>query len=139
MRRVLLKPSEPVRHVSLARLSFFYLAGYLSATGAAFLLVPQQALALLQAQQHYDPPFVRFVGAFMAALATIVVQIIRHHLSVLYSTTVGIRLFFLAVIAWLYLECRDPLFLSIFAVVALGVLLTAAGLVLDRRAQRESA
>ena len=81
---------------------------------------------LLLATGRYDDVFVRFVGAFMVALATLVVQIIRHRVEVLYSTTLGVRVFFLVVIGSLFCETRDPLFIMIFSVVALGVVLTGA-------------
>lgn len=115
------------------RYSLFYLATYLSLTGAGFLLVPDQALGLLQAEHTYDDAFVRFVGAFMLALATLVTQIIRYRLEVLYPTTLGVRLFFLVVISGLYLETHDRLFLMILAVVGLGFALTAAGLWTEAR------
>jgi hypothetical protein len=118
------------------RYSLVYLASYLSMTGAAFVLVPRRALDLLLATGTYDDVFVRFVGAFMIALGTIVVQIIRHRLEVLYTTTLAIRAFFLAVIAGLYLETRDRMFLVVFGVVALGVALTLTGYLVERRPRR---
>lgn len=114
------------------RYSLFYLAGYLSLTGLAFLLVPRQALAALLAERSYEDTFVRFVGAFMLALATLVVQIIRHRLAVLYPTTIAVRAFFLVVIAALYADTGDRLFLLIFGVVAVGVALTLCGTWLER-------
>lgn len=114
------------------RYSLFYLATYLMATGIAFLAVPQPALRLLFATGHYDSVFVRFVGAFMAAIAILVIQIIRYRIEVLYATTLGIRLFFLVVIAGLFYESRDPLFIVIFCVVALGVVLTGASYLSER-------
>lgn len=118
------------------RTSLFYLATYLTLTGLGFLLLPRATLAALQAEHAYDDVFVRFVGAFMLAVATLVVQIVRHRLEVLYPTTLGVRLFFLAVITGLYLETHDRLFLVILAVVGLGFALTAAGLWAERAALR---
>jgi hypothetical protein len=118
------------------RYSLVYLASYLSVTGAAFLLVPRLALGLLFATGTYDAAFVRFVGAFMIALATLVVQMIRHRLEVLYATTIGVRAFFLVVITVLYFETRDRLFLMIFAVVAVGVFLTGLSHGIDARGAR---
>jgi len=46
---------------------------------------------------------------------------------------IAIRLFFIAVIVWLYLSTLGPLFLIVLAVVALGVLLTVAAFFLDQR------
>jgi hypothetical protein len=121
--------------VKWTRASLVYLASYLSITGVAFLVMPHRALDVLQATGTYDDVFVRFLGAFMLAVATLVVQMIRHRLEVLYGTTLVIRAFFLAVIAWLYIDTRDPLFLMIFGVVALGVALTLIGYVVERKAR----
>jgi uncharacterized protein YjeT (DUF2065 family) len=119
--------------MSYARWSFIYLATYLVVTGVGFLFAPQFSLRLLGASGHYEVAFVQFVGAFMIALGTIVIQIMRYRLEMLYRTTVAIRLFFIAVIIGLYRSTDDPLFLVILAVVSLGVLLTTAGLVADWR------
>lgn len=115
------------------RYSLVYLASYLSLTGAAFVVTPRRALELLLATGTYDDVFVRFVGAFMIALGTVVVQIIRHRLAVLYRTTLAIRAFFLVVISGLYVETRDRMFLIIFGVVVLGVILTLIGYFVERR------
>jgi hypothetical protein len=117
--------------MSYARASLVYLAAYLGLTGIGFLFTPQPMLRLLTATGTYDTPFVQFVGAFMIALSIIVIRIIQFDLSVLHRTTLGIRLFFLAVIAWLYASTRDPLFMVVFAVVGLGVALTVSGLLID--------
>jgi hypothetical protein len=114
------------------RLSLFYLATYLSLTGIAFLAAPQLALKVLFATGYYDSVFVRFVGAFMVALSILVVQMIRHRLEVLYPTTLAIRVFFLVVIAGLFYESRDRLFIVIFCVVAVGVALTGASYFSER-------
>ena len=114
------------------RYSLIYLATYLSTTGIAMLLAPRQALELLQAERTYDDVFVRFLGAFMLAVATLVVQIIRHRLAMLYTTTLVIRAFFLVTIAGLFYETRDRLFVIIFGVVAVGVALTLVGYLVER-------
>jgi len=116
------------------RLSLYYLATYLTLTGLAFLLAPQRALGLLLATGSYDDAFVRFTGAFMLAVATLVIQMIRFRLEVLYPTTLAVRVFFLVVIVWLYQETGDRLFLMVLGVVALGFLLTLFGLLADWRA-----
>lgn len=102
----------------------------------ALLFAPQTALGALLATGHDENAFVRFVGAFMVALAVLVVQIIRHRLAVLYTTTIGVRLFFLVAIAGLYLDLRDQLFLIVFAVVAVGVLLTVGCHLSERQGSR---
>jgi hypothetical protein len=117
------------------RLSLYYLAMYLFVTGAGLLFAPQLSLKLLLSSGHYDNTFVQFTGAFMIALSMLVVQIIRHGVEVLYSTTLFVRTFFIAVIGALYLQTNDPAFLVVLAVVGAGVTLTATALLLDRRAQ----
>src|SRR5262245_33721050 len=96
-----------------SRFSLCYLATYLIVTGVGFLLLPEWSLRVLLARAEYSAPFVQFVGAFMIALGTLVSQIVRFHVEVLYRITVLIRLFFLVVIAWLYKSTHDRLFLII--------------------------
>ncbi len=60
-------------------------------------------------------------------------QIFRHRVEALYATTVLVRLVILAVLLALYAYSRDPLFLSPFAIVGLGVVLTGTSYLLDRR------
>ncbi len=60
-------------------------------------------------------------------------QIFRHRVEALYATTVLVRLVILAVLLALYAYSRDPLFLSLFAIVGLGVVLTGTSYLLDRR------
>lgn len=121
-----------------SRISLCYLATYLIVTGIGFLLAPEWSLRVLLARGKYSEPFVQFVGSFMVALGTLVSQIVRFRLEVLYRITVLIRLFFLVVIAWLYKSTNDRLFLIIFGVVALGVTLTSTGIFLDSKTRRQS-
>jgi uncharacterized protein YjeT (DUF2065 family) len=116
------------------RASLFYLAGYLLLTGISFLVAPHLSLSLLGSQTTHEAPLVRFIGGFMVALGTVVSQIIRHRVEVLYRTTAAVRVFFLVLITGLYSESRDPMCLSILLVVGLGFSLTVTGLFLDRGA-----
>lgn len=117
---------------SRMRYSFFYLAGYLSLTGVGMLLVPDIVLKLLFSNREYDDVFVRFSGMLMIGIAIFVVQMIRERVVVLYPTTIFIRAFFIVCILWFYATTRDPLFLVVLAVVALGVGLSLAGWMSDR-------
>jgi len=121
---------------SKTRLSLYYLATYLFFTGVGLLFAPQFSLKLLLSTGHYENTFVQFTGAFMIALSVVVSQIIRHSVEVLYTTTLAVRVFFIVVIVWLYVQTHDPLFLVVLAVVALGVALTATSYMLDRRATK---
>jgi hypothetical protein len=106
------------------RLSLFYLAGYLTFAGLALLLIPTFALNLLFSNGDYGDVFPRLAGMLLLGLAALVTQIIRHRIEVLYATTLAVRLFFLVVLAYLFLTSSDPFFLVVFAIVALGVIFT---------------
>ncbi len=115
------------------RLSFFYLMTYLALGGLGLLFAPALALRLLMASGDYQEVPMRFLGALLVALALIVIQIVRHRVEVLYTTTLLVRTLLLATIVWLYVKSRDPLFLTLSGIVALGMVLTGLGLLSDRR------
>lgn len=117
------------------RLSFCYLIGYLSLGGVGLLFAPEVALRLLGATGSYPPLLVRFLGAFMVGLGIVIGQIVRHRVEVLYPTTLIVRVVLLSTIVGLYFESRDRLFLVLAGIVALGMLLTSAGLLIDRRSR----
>jgi hypothetical protein len=52
---------------------------------------------------------------------------------VLYPTTLVVRALILVVLAGLYVSAPDPFFLVLIAIVGLGVVLTGASYLLDRR------
>jgi hypothetical protein len=114
------------------RLSLFYLASYLTFAGLALLFVPTFALQLLLSNGDYGEVFPRLAGMLLLGLATIVVQIIRHRLEVLYPTTLAVRGFFLVTLISLFVISRDPFFLVVFAIVALGVIFTGYSYLRER-------
>jgi len=118
------------------RLSLFYLVTYLTFAGLALLLVPTFALKLLLSNGDYGEVFPRLAGMLLLGLAMLITQIIRHRLEVLYPTTLVVRLFFLVVLAYLYLSSSDPFFAVVFGIVALGVLLTGFLYLTERRTAR---
>ncbi|HTI30209.1 MAG TPA: hypothetical protein VL687_07620 [Methylomirabilota bacterium] len=116
------------------RLSLFYLAGYLTFAGLALLLVPTFALQLLFSNRDYGEVFPRLAGMLLLGLAILITQIIRHRIEVLYPTTLVVRLFFLVVLAILFLSSDDPFFLVVFGIVLLGVVFTGYSYLTERRA-----
>jgi len=119
--------------MSRTRLSLFYLAGYLWFAGLALLIVPTFALQLLFSNGDYGEVFPRLAGMLLTGLAILVTQIIRHRLEVLYPTPLAVRLFFLVVLAYLYLSSSDPFFAVVFGIVALGVVFTGYAYLSERR------
>jgi uncharacterized protein YjeT (DUF2065 family) len=119
--------------VKRTHLSLYYLAGYLLPAGTLLLLVPDFATKLLLSNRTYDDAPFRLAGVLLIGLGILVVQMIRHRLEVLYPTTIVIRLLISATLIGLYLRTSDPFFLVVLLVVVIGIGLTAASFVLDRR------
>ena len=114
-------------------LSLYYLAGYLIPAGTLLLLVPGFATRLLLSNRTYDDAPFRLAGILLIWLGILVTQIIRHRLEVLYPTTIAIRLLISATLIGLYVETSDPFFLVVLTVVVIGIVLTGASYLLDRR------
>jgi uncharacterized protein YjeT (DUF2065 family) len=114
-------------------LSLIYVASYLLASGIFLILEPGVALRLLLATGDYGEILPRLAGLLLLGLGIIVVQIVRHRISVLYPTTLGVRLVFCVGFVALYIMSRDPLFLILLVVVGIGILGTSISYVLDKR------
>ena len=127
------RPQPRLRPLHLTRLSLFYLAGYLLLAGIGLLAAPDLALRLFFSTGDYGTVFPRAAGLLLLGLSLIVAQLIRHRAEAMYPTTVMVRSLFLIGFGWLYWISRDPFFAIIVGIVALGVLLTSAGLILDWR------
>ncbi len=115
------------------RLSLYYLAAYLLGAGIALILAPSLALKLLFASGQYGDVLPRLLGVVLLSLGIVIVQIIRHQLEVLYSTTLIVRTLIVAVLVGLFIYSHDPLFISLVVVVGLGMVLTGSSFLLDRR------
>ena len=115
------------------RLSLYYLAGYLLPAGALLLFVPEWATKLLLSNHTYDFAPFRLAGVLLLVIGILIVQIIRFKLEMLYSTTLVARALISATLLWLVLNTGDPVFGVILVIVLIGVALTGASYVLDRR------
>jgi uncharacterized protein YjeT (DUF2065 family) len=116
-------------------LSLFYLAGYLLPAGALLLVVPEFATKLLLSNRDYDYAPFRLAGVLLIVLGILIVQIIRHRLEVLYSTTLLARVLISGTLIAIYVQTADPFFLVILVIVLIGVALTAWSYLTDRRQQ----
>jgi uncharacterized protein YjeT (DUF2065 family) len=126
------RPQLRGRPVNRTHLSLYYLAGYLLPAGLLLLTVPEFARKLLLSNRDYDDAPFRLVGVLLIALGLIVVQIIRHRLEVLYTTTIVARVLISLTLIAIYIETKDPFFLVILVIVLIGVALTAWSYVTDR-------
>jgi len=120
--------------MNLTRLSLYYVVAYLAVAGLALLLMPNFALGLLLSNDAsaYGDVFPRFVGMTLIGLDILVFQIVRLRLEQLYSTTLAVRIFFIVVLAGLYLLSKDPFFLVVVAIIALGVVMTGYSYLRER-------
>lgn len=117
------------------RLSLFYLAGYLWIGGIGLLFAPKDVANLFLSNAEYSAVMLQSLGMFLVGLGIIVVQIIRLHVSVLYPTTLMVRVFICACLLYFFLSSGDPFFLMLFCIVILGVLFTGSIYLLERRNQ----
>ena len=122
-----------IHGVQRTRLSLFYLATYLVGAGVALVFAPSLALTLLFTNGHYGDVMPRLLGVVLFALGVVIVQIIRHRVEVLYTTTLLVRSVIVVVLAALFVYSHDPLFISLLVVVGLGMVLTGTSYLSDRR------
>jgi hypothetical protein len=114
-------------------LSLYYLAGYLIPAGLLLLFVPEWATKLLLSNRTYDYAPFHLVGVLLLVIGILVVQIIRHRLEMLYTTTLAARGLISVTLLWLFLSTGDPFFGVVLVIVLIGVGLTGASYLLDRR------
>ena len=114
-------------------LSLYYLAGYLVPAGLFLLFIPEFATKLLLSNRTYDYAPFHLAGVLLLVIGILIIQIIRHKLEMLYSTTLVARALISATLLWLFLTTGDPFFAVILVIVLVGVAITGASYVLDRR------
>ncbi len=115
------------------RLSLYSLASYLTLGGIALMAVPDVFVRLLFSNAVYSDVVLRFLGIMLVSLGIIVIRIIHLKVESLYTTTLIVRLFICAGLIGLYVDSHDPLFLTLIAIVGLGVMLTGMSYLQDRR------
>jgi hypothetical protein len=124
--------------VRRTNLSLYYLAGYLVPAGILLLFVPEWATKLLLSNRTYDYAPFHLAGVLLLVIGILIIQIIRHKLEMLYSTTLVARVLISATLLWLYLSTGDPFFAVILVVVLIGVALTGVSYWLDRKSAAAS-
>lgn len=118
------------------RLSLFYIATYLTIAGIGMTFMPRFTLTTLFSNGDYDVTFVRMCGLFVIGLAGFVIQTIRYRLVQLYPTIIGVRIVFCVGYVVLYVQTRDPFFLSVLAIVGSGLVASAVLFAIDRRSEQ---
>jgi len=121
------------------RFSLAFVATYLFLTGAALLVAPRGALALMGSTVDYGATMPRWVGMFSVALAAVIVQVLRHRLTMLYPLGFYMPGAMLFGFVGLFLQSGDPLFLAVAGIVSVGVAITGISLWLDRQSRAVAA
>ena len=121
------------------RLSLFYLVGYLVPAGVLLMMAPRFTLDLLGSNAHYGSVVPRALGITLFVLGVLILQIVRHRVHELYTTTLAVRVFIVAGLVGIYLDSDDPVWLVLAGVVALGFVFTGSSYLLDRRDSRRAA
>jgi len=114
-------------------LSLYYLAGYVLPAGVLLAFVPTFATTLLLSNVTYDEPPLRLAGLVLIALGILIVQIIRHSVEALYTTTLAVRSVLSLGLLALLITTGNPFFGVVLIVVLIGVALTGASYLVDRR------
>ncbi len=114
------------------RLCIWYVAGYLVFSGLALLLAPRAALAAMLSDTDYGLVMPRWVGMLSVALGTLVGQVVRQRIVVLYPLSFFMPAAMLVGFVGMYLQSANPLFLAVSAVVGMGVVATGASMLVDK-------
>ncbi len=113
-------------------LSLYYLAGYLLPAGLLLLIAPTFATKLLSNQTYEEPPL-RLAGLLLVALGILIVQIIRHRVEILYTTTLVVRSVISLGLFSLLVSTGNPFFGVVLLIVLVGIALTGMSYLIDRR------
>jgi uncharacterized protein YjeT (DUF2065 family) len=120
--------------VRRTHLSLYYLAGYLLPAGLLLLLAPTLATKLLLSNQTYEEPPLRLAGLLLVALGILIVQIIRHRVEALYTTTLVVRFVISLGLLSLLVSTGNPFFGVVLVIVLVGIAFTGMSYLVDRRA-----
>jgi len=123
-------------NMNKTRLSLFYLGSYLVLIGVGLLFAPQGTLKLLQSNGEYGDVFPRVGGMLMSGLGLSVFGMVRARSFKQYPATLFMRVYFIACFIAFYAMTHDPLFLVLIGIVGIGLVLTSAAYLLDRRSSK---
>ena len=106
----------------MKKITFTYLACYLTFGGIGFAFFPELTLKLFLSNGDYGDIMPRFVGMFMVALGGLIAMMTINQDFRYYVYSVYIRTGMTAFIVWIYSFSKDPLFITIIVIVLIGLL-----------------
>lgn len=116
----------------LTRLSFWYPISYLIPASLVLIFAPQFLLDHFS-NGNYSIYITRLVGAAMLAFTIMVLNIFYYRVEQLYTAVIYVRIPVLAIVAWLYIDSHDPLFLILFITVIPGVFISMIARRMDKK------
>ena len=113
------------------RICLCYVVGYLLVTGLALAIAPSASLRAMFSTVDYGEVMPRWVAMMSLGLGALIGQTVRHKLKVLYPLGFFMPAAMMIGFMGLYKQSEDPLFLTVMAVVGIGVVLTGTSLLFD--------
>ena len=106
----------------MKKITWIYLASYLSLGGIGFSFLPEVTLKIFLSNGEYGVIMPRLVGMFMIALGGIITTMTFNNDLRYYSYAMFIRTGMVAFILWLYMISKDPMMIAILIIILLGLL-----------------
>jgi uncharacterized protein YjeT (DUF2065 family) len=106
----------------MRKISWIYLASYLSIGGIGFAFIPEPTLRLFLSNGDYGDIMPRVVGMFMLALGGLIATMTINNDLRYYPYAVFIRTGMIVFLSWLYMMSKDPLFIVILSIILIGLL-----------------
>lgn len=106
----------------MKKISWIYLASYLTIGGIGFAFIPEITLNLFLSNGNYGDIMPRVVGMFMIALGGLIATMTINNDFKYYTYSIFIRTGMVIFIIWLYMISNDPLFITILVIVLVGLL-----------------
>ena len=128
----MLQASEQALAARRIRFCIWYVAGYLVLSGLALLLAPRAALTAMLSNADYGVVMPRWVGMLSVAMGTLVGQVARKRIVVLYPLSFFMPAAMLVGFVGMYLQSDNPLFLGVSGVVGIGVVATGVSMLIER-------
>lgn len=119
------------------RTSLLYPVMVLIGTGILLLSIPNLVFTLLGSEITYPTEIVNLVGMFCIGLGSLVALIYYYRVQQLYIWTLFIRLMFVCILVYLFIQYSNLFFLSVLGILVLGMLLTIIGLFIDQKQSKE--
>jgi len=116
----------------LTRLSFWYPISYLVPCSLVLIFAPKFLLDNFS-NGNYSIYMTRLAGAAMLGFTILVLNITFQRIEKLYNAVIYVRIPVMAVVTWLYIDTKDPLFMILLITVLPGVVFSSIAKMMDKK------